>query len=225
MPIRDELNGYLRLPRNFFGIPAPKSGNPDVAVLGIPYDITSSHTPGSRFGPDAIRMSTDSERSHSYPLTISGGDVKPDSLTKQLTLEDVGDLEVGVQSPESVLVHISEALAKLAKRNVKLLLLGGDHFITYPTMKGLKRGRDGTYGLVYLDSHADFYDDIGGLTLSHASTLKRIVEDDIISLENVIIYDHRTTTPNQLNELGPSVCVENAGQFTTEIKRISQNVD
>ena len=66
MPLKDELNGYLRLPRTFFGIPAPESGDPDVGVVGVPYDMTSSYMPGPRFGPDAIRQATDSERSHSY---------------------------------------------------------------------------------------------------------------------------------------------------------------
>ncbi|MCK4567309.1 MAG: arginase family protein, partial [Candidatus Thorarchaeota archaeon] len=69
MPLKDELNGYLRLPRTFFGIKGPETGDPDVGIVGVPYDITSSHTPGARFGPDAIRKATDGERSHSYPLT------------------------------------------------------------------------------------------------------------------------------------------------------------
>ena len=226
MPLRDDLNGYLRLPRNFFGVPPHELGNPDVGVLGIPYDITSSHTPGSRFGPDAIRAATDAERSHSYPLTIGNHEEElQESLTKLLTLEDIGDLEVGVQSPESVLVHISEAMAKLSKHTSRLLLLGGDHFITYPILKGLLRGRGGTFGLVYFDSHADFYDDMGGLKLSHASTLKRIVESSIVDIENIVAYDLRTATPDQKKELGQRVCVEDSAQFKKEVERISNNVD
>lgn len=225
MPLRDELNGYLRQPRGFFGIPSPKSGDPDVAVLGIPYDITSSHTPGARFGPDAIRVATDSERSHSYPLTLGVNGERNRSLNQIMSLEDIGDLEVGVQSPESVFVHISEALAKLVTHSSKLLLLGGDHFITYPILKGIKRGTNRTLGLIYLDSHADFYEDMGGLTLSHASTLRRIVEDSIVTLENVVAYDLRTATPDQKDALGPAVCVKDPSQFKDEIIRISNSVD
>ncbi|MDF1540404.1 MAG: arginase family protein [Candidatus Thorarchaeota archaeon] len=226
MPLRDGLNGYLRLHRGFFGIPSPEAGDPDVGVLGIPYDITSSHTPGARFGPDAIRLAMDSERSHSFPLTITKAvNSRSDSLSKLLTLEDIGDLEVGVQPPESVAVHMDEAAAKLATSSSKLLFLGGDHFITYPLLRGLKKGRPGNYGLVYFDSHADFYDDMGGLTLSHASTLKRLVEDNVVQLENVVGYDFRTTVPEQRAALGPSVCVPNEEEFEKQIKRISENVD
>ncbi len=226
MPLRDDLNGYLRLPRGFFGIPSPDTEDPDVGVLGIPYDITSSHTPGARFGPDAIRQSMDSERSHSYPLTITeAGTSRSDSLSKLLTLEDIGDLEVGVQPPESVAVHMNEVAAKLAMYSSNLLFLGGDHFITYPLLRGLKKGRPGNYGLAYFDSHADFYEDMGGLTLSHASTLKRIVEDNVVQLENIVGYDFRSTIPEQRDALGTSVCVPNEEEFETQIKRISENVD
>ncbi|MGY5875886.1 MAG: hypothetical protein RTU30_09080 [Candidatus Thorarchaeota archaeon] len=54
MRFRDELNGYLRLPRTFFGIPEAKDTHSDVGVLVIPYDLTSSYQPGCRFGSIAI---------------------------------------------------------------------------------------------------------------------------------------------------------------------------
>ncbi|MFX0045132.1 MAG: arginase family protein, partial [Candidatus Hermodarchaeota archaeon] len=112
MRLRDELNGFLRLPRNFFGISPPDDGDPDVGVLGVPYDVTSSYMPGCRFGPDAIRAATDSERSHSFPLTIGeseSSESKP--LTKLISLEDIGDLEVMTRLPEAAMVDISEAAA------------------------------------------------------------------------------------------------------------------
>jgi arginase family enzyme len=162
MPLKDELNGYLRLPRTFFGIPAPKSGDPDVGIVGVPYDMTSSYMPGPRFAPDAIRQATDSEQCHSYPLSIGRRDAIDKPLTKSLTIEDVGDLEVVLRLPEAAVIDISEACTKLAARESCLLFLGGDHFISYPILKGLKRGRPGRYGLVHLDAHADLYSDMGG---------------------------------------------------------------
>ncbi|MFX1484110.1 MAG: arginase family protein, partial [Promethearchaeota archaeon] len=132
MPLKDELNGYLRLPRTFFGIPAPETGEPDVGILGVPYDMTSSYMPGPRFGPDAIRRATDSERSHSFPLSLGRTKSDDKQLTKRITLEDVGDLEVMLRLPEAAAIDISEACAKLAPRQSSLLFLGGDHFITYP---------------------------------------------------------------------------------------------
>ncbi len=225
MPLRDELNGYLRASRNFFGIHEAESGTSDVGVLGIPYDLTSSHTPGPRFGPDTIRAATDSERSHSYGLTIGTKQTVDGPLSRLITLEDIGDLEVGVQLPESVMYHISDAASILAKTSARLLFLGGDHFITYPIVKGLKRGRPGTYGIVYLDSHADFYEDFGGMTLSHASTLRRIIDESIVSRDHVIGYDFRCALPEQRNELGVQACPRTIADFNESLQRISENVD
>ncbi|MBN2229011.1 MAG: arginase family protein [Candidatus Thorarchaeota archaeon] len=225
MPLRDSLNGYLRQSRKFFSIPEPMEGDPDVAILGIPYDITSSHTPGARFGPDAFRKATDSERSHSFPLNLyQKNHPRKESLTSLMTIEDIGDLEVGVQLPESVAVHISDAAKILSKSSSKLLFLGGDHFITYPLLKGLKRGNPGIYGLVYLDSHADFYDDMGGMTLSHASTLRRIIDEKIVNKSDIVGFDFRCITPDQREELGPDCCPSDLSAFREAIGKLSKKV-
>ena len=226
MPLKDELNGYLRLPRAFFGIPQPESGLPDVGVVGVPYDLTSSYMPGSRFGPDAIRKATDSERSHSYPLSIGRKTAEEIPLSKRMTLEDVGDLEVSMRLPEAAAIDISEAATKLAKKDSKLLFLGGDHFITYPILKGLKRGREGRYGLVYLDAHADFYPDMGGYQLSHATTVRRIVDGGLVQIEDVAAFDLRSALPEQRNELtGSAVSKLSLDGVATNIKTIGKSVD
>jgi agmatinase len=221
MPLKDELNGYLRLPRTFFGINEPKSGDPNVGILGIPYDITSSHTPGARFGPDAIRKATDSERSHSYPLSIGKGNAPKEPLSKLITLEDIGDLEVVQRLPEAAVVDISEAIAKLSVRNSSLIFLGGDHFITYPILRGLSRSKKGKWGIVYLDAHADLYSDMGGYQLSHATTLRRIIAEKIVDIEDVVAFDIRSATPEQKKEL-PNITPEN---IESEIQALSERVD
>jgi agmatinase len=227
MRLRDELNGYLRLPRDFFGISAPDDGDPDVGVLGVPYDLTSSYMPGCRFGPDAIRAATDSERSHSFPLTI--GELDPSEnkpLSKLITLEDIGDLEVMGRLPESALVDISEAAAKLASHESYLLFLGGDHFITYPLLKGLKRGRPSKYGVVYLDSHADLYEEYGGYSLSHATTLRRLIEEKLVSVEDVVAYDLRTALPNQRELLMKKRGLAGSPEdFSDKVSALAERVD
>ncbi|MGY5872675.1 MAG: arginase family protein [Candidatus Thorarchaeota archaeon] len=221
MPLKDELNGYLRLPRAFFGIKSPESSDPDVGVVGIPYDLTSSHTPGARFGPDAIRKATDGERSHSYPLSIGEGYVPDEPLSKLMTLEDVGDLEVVQRLPESAVVDISEATAKLAAKDSSLLFLGGDHFITYPILRGLSRVRKGKWGILYLDAHADLYSDMGGYQLSHATTLRRIITDGILDIDDIVAFDIRCALPEQKKEL-PKITHTNVNQ---EIQDLAERVD
>jgi len=226
MPLKDELNGYLRLPRTFFGIPAPESGDPDVGVIGVPYDMTSSFMPGPRFAPDAIRRATDSERINSYPLTLSRTEPVGEPLTKRITLEDVGDLEITLRLPEAAVVDISEACAKLATRESNLLFLGGDHFITYPILKGLKRGRPGRYGLVHLDSHADLHSDMGGYQLSHSTGVRRIIDDDVLSIDDIAAYDLRTAIPSHREEMtGSKAPILSKDEFHKRVKKIGKQVD
>jgi agmatinase len=228
MKLREKLDGYLRLERSFFGIPEPEDEEPDIGILGIPYDLTSSHTPGSRFGPDAIRKATDSERSHGYPLLIGKGPIDSDKpLSEIVSLEDIGDLEVGVQLPESVEVHISEAAKILSTSATWPIFLGGDHFITYPIMRGLKRGAEAKWGLFYLDSHADFYDDYGGANLSHASTVRRIVEQDIVDMQDIVSYDMRCAPPDQRTELQPLISedITSIEEVAVRFRNVAQRVE
>ena len=228
MQLKDSLNGYLRLTRSFFGIPSPKDNLPDVGIVGVPYDLTSSYFPGCRFGPDAIRQATDSERSHSYSLQIGQKEfIDAPPLSQRITIEDVGDLEVVYRLPEQAIYDISEASAKLAKHGTYLLFLGGDHFITYPVLRGLTRTIDGEIGIVYLDAHADFYDDMGGTQYSHATTLKRIVADDLVKLENILAYDVRSALPEQVKELNNKSLprVQDMKSFTNKLEEINEKVD
>ena len=228
MPLKDSLNGYLRLPRDFFGIPQPTTDDPDVGVLGIPYDLTSSFMPGTRFGPDAIRKATDSERSHSYPLSIGRSSTNNDkALSERITLEDIGDLEVSLRLPEQAMLDIAEAAAKLAEHDSRLLFMGGDHFITYPLLRGLSRSKSGTYGLVYLDAHADFYPTYSGHQYSHATTLRRILTDGLIDRVNLLTHDLRAALPEQKAELTKigAIIPQSLKSFSNAINKIAKQVD
>lgn len=226
MPLKDELNGYLRLPRTFFGIPRPETGDPDVGVIGVPYDMTSSYMPGPRFAPDVIRQATDSERVHSYSLSLARKDIVDIPLTKRITLEDVGDLEITLRLPEAAVVDISEACAKLATRESNLLFLGGDHFITYPILRGLKRGRPGRYGLVHLDSHADLHSDMGGYELSHSTGVRRMVDEGLLRTDDIAAYDLRSAIPSHREEMtGSKAPISSKKEFHKRVKEIGKQVD
>jgi agmatinase len=228
MSLRNVLNGYIKPQRTFFGIPPPSEGSPDVGILGVPYDLTSSYLPGSRFGPDAIRRITDSERSHSYPLTIGEPNPKEmQTLSSQITIEDIGDLEVTLRLPEAAMYDILDAASKLAVCDTNLLFLGGDHFITYPLIKGLKKGKPTRYGLVYLDAHADLYEEYAGYTLSHASTLHRIVSDSVVAMDDIIAFDLRSALPDQRKRIidGNGYIVDSLDAFSTAISKVSESVD
>ncbi|TFG09958.1 arginase family protein [Candidatus Thorarchaeota archaeon] len=228
MPLRNVLNGFLKTPDAFFGIPAPLEGDPDVGILGVPYDLTSSYSPGCRFGPREFRLATTMQRSHSRPVSV-GFDTYEERplLSDSITLEDIGDLEVDLRLPEAAMYDMSDAAERLAKSDSYLVFLGGDHYITFPLLKGLKRSRPGEYGIIWLDSHADFYEDYGGYKLSHATTLRNCVSEGLVSVENVVGHDLRCAHPSQRRELagGDDIPVYNLETFSKKVKAISKRVD
>lgn len=225
MSLKDELNGYLKLSRTFFGLQTPDQGLPDVGILGIPYDITSSYMPGCRFGPDKIRAATDSERSHSFPLHIGKDLDSQKPLSQRITVEDIGDLEITGRLPEAALHDITEATKLLSKKSSRLFFLGGDHFITYPILRGIKRGTGRRVGLIYLDAHADYYEDMGGYNLSHATTLRKIINEDIISPDLIVPFDLRSALPEQREELSKYQHIDTIDELITAIDTLAVKVD
>ncbi len=228
MPLRDVLNGFLKTPDAFFGIPGPNEGDSDVGILGVPYDLTSSYGPGCRFGPRELRLATTLQRSHSRPTSIGFDSYEERPLLSEvITVEDIGDLDVDLRLPEAAMYDMSDAAERLAKRDSYLLFLGGDHYITYPLLRGLNRGRKGKYGIVWLDSHADFYEDYGGYKLSHATTLRNCVSEGLVSIENVVGHDLRCAHPSQRRELagGKDIPVYDLKSFSRKVQDIAERVD
>ncbi|MCF2138133.1 MAG: arginase family protein [Candidatus Thorarchaeota archaeon] len=228
MSLKDELNGFLKVPDLFFGIPPPSEGLPDVGVIGVPYDLTSSYSPGCRFGPDAIRRATTGVWSHSQPsLAGISTPTARGFLSKAITLEDVGDLEVDLRQPEPAMYDISDAVYRVSQKGTYLLFLGGDHFITYPIVRGLKRGSPGEYGLIWFDAHADFYPDYAGYKLSHATTLRRIVHDNLVTPQNIAAHDLRSAIYSQIEELlgSGSSWIADLNSFRSAVIDIAQRVD
>jgi agmatinase len=120
----------------------------DVAVLGIPYDLAVTNRPGTRFGPRAIRAA-------SAQLSWSGGAWRWDfDPFARLHVVDTGDCEVDFGQPQRFPQALEAHAAGLLETGVKLLSLGGDHFVTYPLLKA-HAARHGPLALIQFDSHSD----------------------------------------------------------------------
>ena len=139
-----------------------------VAVAGIPFDANSSFLRGPAMAPAKIREAYSSDSANYY--TESGLDLKNTAGWK-----DFGDLDV---SGKDAFEKITEDTAKLLNDNEKLFLLGGDHSITFPIIKGFQ-DRYPNLTILHFDAHADLYDDFEGNPHSHASPFARIMENGL----------------------------------------------
>ena len=79
----------------------------------------------------------------------------------------------------------------MVKRGAFALVLGGDHYVAYPSFEGFaggiaERKPGARLGYIHIDSHTDFRDewDIGG-RFNHATCVRRISENPMLSYKNM----------------------------------------
>ena len=106
-------------------------------------------------------------------------------------LIDHGDIEFdGGADPWDV---IEQRVADAMESGDPLICLGGDHAITHPIMRAVRR-RHSKLSILHIDAHADIYDAYQGNRRSHASPFARIMEerpaDRLIQVGLRTINDH-----------------------------------
>ena len=143
-----------------------------ITLLGVPYDEASSYRHGAALAPRAIRAELERARSYSNLFTETGVDLGRPGL-----LMDAGDVDCGTATETRAAIEY-EVMEQL-DRGHRLLVLGGDHSITYPALRGAS-GRLGTLDVLHIDAHPDLYPDLDGRKYSHASPFARALEDGLL---------------------------------------------
>lgn len=157
--------------------------NVDVAVTGIPFDQAVSNRPGARFGPEAVRKAS---AQHAW------GAVWPWRFDPfdTLAVVDYGDCLYDQGRLEDVPREIEKHISNIVSRGTSSLVIGGDHFVTYPILKAYFQ-EYGPLGLVHFDAHRDFEPDDGG-RIDHGSMFTYALRDGLIDPERTIQIGIRT---------------------------------
>lgn len=163
-------------------ITASGDGDPVATVFGIPFDSTHSYKPGCRFGPDVIRDAFNN-------IEIFHPDLGIDLETANI--EDLGNTTHTVVASE-MLDMVRKVTKELAEKNRQLFILGGEHLITYGTYMSFPKNT----GYIVFDAHYDLRDEYADIKLSHASYLRRIVEER--GAENILHVGARAFVKEEL---------------------------
>jgi formimidoylglutamase len=125
-----------------------------LSLAGVPFDTTTMARRGSKEGPSAIRQALNDLLSFhggfEVDLADSGGIV------------DHGDVDVVETDVTETWARISAVTEALAAQGPPLALLGGDHGLTYPALRGVTKCSDRTIALISLDAHYDVRPDHRG---------------------------------------------------------------
>jgi len=134
----------------------------EYVVLGVPFDATSTFRVGARFAPLAIREAMANIESYSFRSGVDAGDLK---------VHDLGDLHVSGQVNES-LRRLELVTKELLEAKKLPIFIGGEHTITLGAMQSMGKNA----GLVSFDAHLDLRNEFMGLTMSHATWMRRLNE-------------------------------------------------
>jgi agmatinase len=164
-------------------------------IFGIPWDyLTSIALPNSSIAPERIRNVT-----HDIGLTTELGYHIP-----KLKAVDLGDIEIEKKNVEKNLNTIKDFIKEIYIKNENAIpiMIGGDHFCTYPVVRiiGDLFDKKNEFGVLIFDSHLDLYHEWDKGVYSHTTVSHRIYDLDYINNKNLLIAGTRDIDILELEE-------------------------
>jgi agmatinase len=161
-----------------------------VSILGIPHDDNSSFLKGASEAPPLIRRELWSDANNLW--TETGID-----LGVAGRLRDHGDVRFDIAATDPW-ESIDHSVRNLSPDQNPFICLGGDHAITHPIVRAVRRFHS-KLTILHFDAHPDIYEDFQGNPRSHASPFARIMEQKLA--DRLIQVGIRTATGHQREQI------------------------
>ena len=171
---------------NFFDSGEIIENDTNFAFFGIPWDdLTSIERINSSKSPQKIREITEN-----LALTTEMGIKIP-----KLKFIDAGNVLIDPNNTERNILEIDNFVKLLydQKKDIIPVMIGGDHFCTYPVMKAIGDSirNPKKLGILILDAHLDLYETYQENIYSHATVSHLIHNLEFISNKNLLIIGTR----------------------------------
>ncbi len=154
-------------------------------LIGVGYDASSSFLRGAALAPPAIREALHSPGANGW--SESGIEILAAGV-----IGDAGDLELPPIAEARAIIE--RAVREIVERGDRPVSLGGDHSITYSTVRAVA-SRAPELTIVQIDAHPDLYDSFESDRFSHACQFARIREEGLAA--HLIQVGIRTITNHQ----------------------------
>lgn len=138
----------------------------DWIIFGAPFDGTTSFRPGTRFGPERMRIESWGLESYSPYQNLD---------LEDLAVHDAGDLELPNGNAAVAVDLVEKYTKRLLNKKKYPVMIGGEHLLTLGAVKAVYDKYPDLH-LVHLDAHTDLRDEYLGEKLSHANVIYRIAE-------------------------------------------------
>ena len=159
----------------------------DVAIVGVPYDGSTSYRSGTRFGPRAIREQS---------LLLWGyNNAQQLDPFAQLRIVDYGDVDVIPVDVQGTHAAVEREVAAVIAAGCRVITLGGDHSISLPLLRAHHR-KYGPLALIHFDAHPDTWDEeFPGYKVSHGTPFRRAIDEGLIDTNAYLQIGIRGPTP------------------------------
>jgi len=154
----------------------------EFVLVGVPFDVTSSFRPGSRFAPLAIREASLNIESYSFRAGVDLADVR---------IHDAGDLHVAGDVNET-LKRLELVVRDIINGGKTPVLIGGEHTLSLGAVKGIQKD----LAVLCFDAHMDLRSEYMDQPICHATVMRRISE--IVDPRNIVEIGTRAACKEEL---------------------------
>lgn len=158
-------------------------------VIPVPLEKTVSYGAGTNKGPREILKA-------SCQLELFDGQSIPASHGIHTTAPILCDGD-----HQEILLSLEKKVRESVIGNAIPVVLGGEHSLTSAAIKALK-SKYHDFGVVQFDAHADLRESYEGTKYSHASVMRRIVEEDVpiyqLGTRSYCLAEHEFRTTNDI---------------------------
>lgn len=159
--------------KTFFRLPqATLKDDFDVAIVGVPFDGGVSYRPGQRFAPTRVREVSALGRGYHW--------TRGENVFEKIKVADVGDCRTIPIDIKQTYQLIEDHFGKILKADKKFIAVGGDHSITLPLLRAVKKQSGEAVSLIHFDAHLDTYPAAWGCEYHHGSFLRHAIEEGLV---------------------------------------------
>ncbi|WP_436399425.1 agmatinase [Roseobacter sp. S98] len=162
----------------------------DIAVTGVPFDQAVTNRTGTRLGPRAIREAS----------TLQAPDAPygwPFDVMQEFAIVDYGDLAFDYANVPAFPGALTDHIRGILAHDVPSVVLGGDHYITFPILKAYAE-KYGPISLLQFDAHTDTWPDDDMDRVDHGTMFYKAVKSGIVDPATSVQVGIRTTNEDTL---------------------------
>lgn len=150
----------------------------DVGIVGVPYDGGVSYRPGPRFAPARIREASSLGRGFHLSRDVN--------FYEKIKVADLGDCPTVPIDQKQTYENIESYFSKLLSLKKRFVAVGGDHSITLPLLRSVRKAIGQPVNLVHFDAHLDTYPAAWNCEFHHGAFLRHAIEEGCVNPQNTL---------------------------------------